>query len=140
MNNTSKRVFAKISKEENVELKAEKVELGSIDDLEKFTTALKNMDKVMQKTLSDSDKVWRKMQTIEQEATDAYAKLSNNTEDSEDMIKRATELFEQVVKDAKKLGVNPNDLPIMKTVIKIIENMEDNVNQANQILPDLKMT
>jgi uncharacterized protein with GYD domain len=78
------------------------------------------------------------MQTIEDEASDAYASLSNNTEDAESMVKELTKRFEKVVKAAKDLGVNPNDIKQLSEAVKVVENMEDNINQANQILPDLK--
>jgi ABC-type transporter Mla subunit MlaD len=137
--NTHKTVRAALfSEPKKVELSAEKVELNMIGDFKSYLDAVENMDKVLQKTLSDADKTWRKLQTINQEAADAYAKLSNNTSDAESMVKEIEKKFQVVVKAAKSLGIDPNQIPELKKAVKIVENMEDNINQSNQILPDLK--
>ena len=129
----------KIFKEEvKVELSSEEVELGLIDDFNKKADGLKNMDKYLTKVYSKAYKVWAEAIELEQDKKDSHSDLKDAVEDSETIIKELTKEFEKVVKAAKELGVNPKEIKGLSESIKVVENMEDNINQAKQILPDLK--
>ena len=128
----------KVLNRKSVELKSEVVELGLIDDFNSYLDSVKNMDKVLQKTLSSADKVWREWNLIEDKKADAFASLSNNTEDAESMVKEIEKRFLKVASAAKELGVDPKSVKGINEALKIVENMEDNIRQSNQILPDLK--
>ena len=85
MNNTTKRVFSKLAKEENVELKAEKVELGLVQDVEKMSTNVfkqsGNMEKVVQKIESLQDDLSKEFIALEKalsELDSTYQQLRRN--------------------------------------------------------------
>ena len=126
------------SKSDKVELKAEKIELGLIDDFNKKLDGLKNMDKYLTKVYSSAYKVWADIIDLERRKSDSYNDLSDAVEDSESVIKEVSNEFEKVVKAAKELGINPTEIKGLTESVKLVENMEDNLNQSKQILPDLK--
>ena len=121
-----------------VELKSEVIEFGLIDDFNNKLSGLKNMQKALSKSYSKGNKVWAEAIRIEQDKADAYNELSQDTSDSTDVINELTREFDKVVKAAKELGIDPKSIKGLNESIKIVESMEDDINQANQILPDLK--
>ena len=53
-------------------------------------------------------------------------------------IKEAIILIDKVAKQAKDLGLNPNDVKGTQDIVKITENLEDTINTLNKNEADIK--
>jgi len=106
----------KLIRESKTELKAEKVELGAIDDFEKL----------FNKSIDASVKIGT---TFIDAVSKAQNKYKGNIADMEKALKIGTE----IKKSAKELGI---DLP--KTVINKIDGAEANIKEEKSIISQLQ--
>jgi hypothetical protein len=106
----------KLVRESKTELKAEKVELGAIDDFEKL----------FNKSIDASVKIGT---TFIDAVSKAQNKYKGNIADMEKALKIGTE----IKKSAKELGI---DLP--KTVINKIDSAEANIKEEKSIISQLQ--
>lgn len=125
---------------EKTELKAEKVELGLVDDIE-------NSDKKLAKLWDNSNKNIDSISDlddkVEQLQKKAESLLKNLKSDSSKMSKErenATKLIKNFTKAAKELGVNINEVPAITRLNKRLdesyqhnETIKDWIRVATQI-------
>ena len=124
MKTTIERIFETLSKDK-VELKAEKIELGLLDDIKNTSNKLK--------------KLWESSLEI---AVDGAAKLATKTSKSSKALnseilalKKEIQEFEKKIKD---LGVNINDVPNFKKFEKELQTAESRSKRIDKIVGDLR--
>jgi len=124
MKTTIERIFETLSKDK-VELKAEKIELGLLDDIKNTSNKLK--------------KFWESSLEI---AVDGAAKLATKTSKSSKALnseilalKKEIQEFEKKIKD---LGVNINDVPNFKKFEKELQIAESRSKRIDKIVGDLR--
>jgi len=124
MKTTIERIFETLSKDK-VELKAEKIELGLLDDIKNTSNKLK--------------KFWESSLEI---AVDGAAKLATKTSKSSKALnseilalKKEIQEFEKKIKD---LGVNINDVPNFKKFEKELQTAESRSKRIDKIVGDLR--
>ena len=110
-----------------IELDTHKVELGLVDDLDTVTKNILNKSvdyfNDARKLLNFAEKAKKKYQvqysTKRRKMIDFYNKLDTDIRDIQ-------KLADKVEAEAKKMGLNANDIPQYKNYIKIIDRVENN--------------
>ena len=125
---------------EKTELKAEKVELGLVDDIE---NADKKLAKLWDNSNKNIDSISDLDDKVEQLQRKAESLLKNLKSDSSKMSKErenATKLIKNFTKAAKELGVNINEVPAITRLNKRLdesyqhnETIKDWIRVATQI-------
>jgi len=117
-----KRVYEKLNK---VELKAEKIELGLLDDIKNTSNKLKKM--------------WETSLEI---AVDGAAKLATKTSKSSkalnDEIFKLRNEIQEFEKKLKDLGINSNDVGNLKKFKKELKIAEARSKRIDKVVGDLK--
>jgi|TARA_R110000796_G_scaffold1040_4_gene3936 predicted nucleic acid-binding Zn-ribbon protein len=126
-----KKIFDRLPKEK-VEL--EKVELGLIDDVSKFTNALSKANKQIE---SNKTKLSKNLLSIENLIVDL--KVNYNTAEQNKKainfgIKNAEELGKKIAVAAKELGVKPSEVKGVEELISLVENVEGNQEVIDSFL------
>jgi hypothetical protein len=109
---------------EKTKLKAEKIELANIKELDKFVKALKNAEKQIKNNKSKLGKSLRDIQAQRQEVEKQYNTAVENKKAVDLAIKNSEILSKEIVKQAKELGINPSEIPNVKELINLIEEVE----------------
>ena len=125
---------------EKTELKAEKIELGLVDDIE---NADKKLAKLWDNSNKNIDSISDLDDKVEQLQRKAESLLKNLKSDSSKMSKErenATKLIKNFTKAAKELGVNINEVPAITRLNKRLdesyqhnETIKDWIRVATQI-------
>jgi len=121
---TQKEVFNKLFKEEKVELSAQKIELASIDELDRFVGAL---EKALTQIKSNSSKLSKNLRDIENSIADLkvnYNTANKNKQAVNQAIKSSEILSKEIVKQAKDLGINPREIKNVDKLISLISEVE----------------
>ena len=114
---TTEQILSAINelvKESKTEFKAEKIELGTIDDLGK-------LNKQVQAFISKNNKVIKQFIGLKKEV-----KSLNGT--AEKLIKKFRPVKTEIFKQAKELGIKPSSIPQYKTAQDIDMDMSDLFN------------
>jgi len=124
MKTTIERIFETLSKEK-IELKAEKIELGLLDDIKNTSNKLKKM--------------WESSLEI---AVDGAAKLATKTSKSSkalnDEIFALRKEIQEFEKKVKNLGININDVPNFKKFEKELQIAEARSKRIDKVIGDLR--
>ena len=137
--NTLKTVFNKLSKEDKVELKSEKIELAakSIQNLEQSVKKINNLRDGARGVLLDSLRVEKQLKPLLEEKKEhlEYVKDDSFMKKAKQNLK---ESFNEVSKEASELGVSPMDLPIYKQYKEALEKIKEHDKYIKDITKALK--
>ena len=116
---------------EKTELKAEKVELGLVDDIEKLIKA--NIDK--RKKLDSSINNWyNKIYSVNQD----FPKISKIYTSYDKSIKSLTSKLDALTKQAKELGIPPRDIPAYIEGSGTVKRSQDMVDEYLEAVKSAK--
>ena len=134
--NTLQNVYDRLS--DKTELAKHEVELGVVDDLAKLLGRMKAIDSALMKSTQKALNSLTAFSKLQGDLQDAYANASLDSDDADKDIKEAIILIDKVAKQAKDLGLNPNDVKGTQDIVKITENLEDTINTLNKNESDIK--
>tara|TARA_R110000787_G_scaffold30258_3_gene81340 strand:- start:2491 stop:2916 length:426 start_codon:yes stop_codon:yes gene_type:complete len=126
-----KSIFDKFPKEK-VEL--EKVELGLMDDLSKFLTALTKANKQVDSNTSKLSKNLRDIETIKDELRINYNTAEENKKALAVGMASANKLGEKIAIAAKDLGVKPSSIKGVNELISLVEEAEGNEEMTDTFI------
>lgn len=116
---------------EKTELKAERVELGLVDDIEKLIKA--NIDK--RKKLDSSINNWyNKIYSVNQD----FPKISKIYTSYDKSIKSLTSKLDALTKQAKELGIPPRDIPAYIEGSGTVKRSQDMVDEYLEAVKSAK--
>lgn len=127
MKNIKDRINSQLFKAQEVELSAEKVELGLVQDLDKLLSRMKAIDKALMKSVQEYVNQINEFSKVQSKLESSYNQSSLDSEDAEGDIKQAVDLVEKISKQAKDLGFDPKDIKGMSDVVRVTENLEDTI-------------
>ena len=134
--NTLQNVYNKLA--DKTELAKHEVELGLVDDLAKLLVRMKAVDSALMKSTQKAINSLSAFAKLQGDLKDSYANASLDSDDADKDIKEAIILIDKVAKQAKDLGLNPNDVKGTQDIVKITENLEDTINTLNKNEADIK--
>ena len=134
--NTLQNVYDKLA--DKTELAKHEVELGLVDDLAKLLVRMKAVDSALMKSTQKAINSLSAFAKLQGDLKDSYANASLDSDDADKDIKEAIILIDKVAKQAKDLGLNPNDVKGTQDIVKITENLEDTINTLNKNEADIK--
>ena len=118
--------------------KAEKIELGLVDDLDK---ADKEARKFLVELAKEQEEVVNKYDDIKS-LVSKYNTLNKNYKESikkgKSAFKELRDNVEKVQKGAKELGINANDVPALKSALVSSSALRSRTNDAI-VYPDIKL-
>ena len=126
-----KKIFDRLPKEK-VEL--EKVELGLIDDVSKFTNALSKANKQIE---SNKTKLSKNLLSIENLIVDLKVNYNTAEENKKALavgMASATKLGDKIAIAAKDLGVKPSEVKGVNELISLVEEAEGNEEVIDSFL------
>ena len=137
-----KQTFAEYEKEvkdfKAFNLKAQKIELGLVDDLDK---ADKEARKFLVELAKEQEEVVNKYDDIKN-LVSKYDKLNKNYKDSikkgKSSYKELRDNVEKVQKGLKELGLKANDVPALKSALVSSSALRSRTNDA-VVYPDIKL-
>ena len=137
-----KQTFAEYEKEvkdfKAFNLKAKKIELGLVDDLDK---ADKEARKFLVELAKEQEEVVNKYDDIKN-LVSKYDKLNKNYRDSikkgKSSYKELRDNVEKVQKGLKELGLKANDVPALKSALVSSSALRSRTNDA-VVYPDIKL-
>jgi hypothetical protein len=135
--NTTKSVYNKLFKEE-VKLESHKVELALIDDLKQMVVRMKALDSAFGKSTQKAVNALSAFAKVQGDLKDGFDNASLDRDDAKDEIKVAVALIEKISKQAKELGLNPNDIPQTKEIVNLTANIEDTIAILDRNESDIK--
>lgn len=136
--NTTKSVYNKLFSEDKVELGKHEVELGLVEDLAKLLTRMKAIDGALMKSTQKAVNALGDFIKVKNQLNDGYVQATMDAEDAQEDIKLAVSLIEKIAKQAKELGLNPNDVKGTQEVVKITANLEDTIAILERNESDIK--
>lgn len=119
---------------EKTELKAEKIELGMVDDIEKL---IKSYEQDRKKLDSKMDAWYNKIIAVNK----SFPEISKIYTSFDKTIKSLKDKLNLLEKQAKELGINANDIPALKDGNAAINRSDDMVAEffeANRIAKTIK--
>ena len=133
-------VFKKVSaiQTESVELASHQLELGLVEDLAKLLNRMKAIDGALMKSTQKSVNALSAFAKVQGDLKDAYSTAQLDSKDAQSDIKEAVALIDKVAKQAKDLGLNPNDVKGTQDIVKITANLEDTINTLKKNESDIK--
>lgn len=136
--NTTKSVYNRLFAEDKVELGKHEVELGLVEDLAKLVTRMKAIDGALSKSTQKAVNALGDFAKVQGQLNDGYAQATLDSEDAQEDIKLAVALIQKISKQAKDLGLNPNDVKGTQDVVKITANLEDTIAILKRNESDIK--
>tara|TARA_R110002126_G_scaffold288496_1_gene442263 strand:+ start:377 stop:802 length:426 start_codon:yes stop_codon:yes gene_type:complete len=128
----------KLVRENKTELKAEKIELGSIDDLAKYNSEARKLIESLDK---ENRILGEEYQELKNKAR-AYNKVNKSYRDS---VKKGKVVFKnlknsvnEVDKAVRELGLKPNDVPEFKNANRALEVIRAATNDGVNY-PDIEI-
>ena len=121
--------LSKLIKENKTELKAEKVELGVIDDLTDGLNYLQKQDAIIEKQLK----------TISTEFSNLRKKVNSikaNSQETMKGVKQGEANITRIEKQLKDLGIDANKVPVIKKFKSAVSQALENRKKV-QSIPDL---
>ena len=130
-----KQTFAEYEKEvkeyKAFNLKAEKVELGSVKEIE---AQIKSLDKVYGEIQKSQQKFVKDIAELDKEAE----QQRGNNEMGEKAVDKAWDTYNDFAAAAKSLGIDPNDSKVYKDLDKTIGSVVNVVERGYGILKGRK--
>ena len=121
----------KLIRENKTELKTEKVELGSVKEIQ---AQIKSLNKVYGEILKSQQKFVKDIAELDKEAE----QQRGNNEMGEKAVDRAYETYNDFAAAAKSLGIDPNDSKVYKDLDKTIGSVVTVVERGYGILKGRK--
>ena len=124
----------KLVRENKTELKAEKIELGLVDDIEKL---VKSYEQDSKKLDSAMNSWYNKIDSVNKD----FPKVSKLYTSFDKGIKSLKSDLDNLTKQAKELGIKVNDIPAYKNANAAIKRSDDMVAEffdANRIAKAIK--
>ena len=125
------RALNKLVRENKTELKAEKIELGSVKEIE---AQIKSLNKVYGEILKSQQKFVKDIAQLDKEAE----QQRGNNEMGEKAVDRAYNTYNDFAAAAKSLGIDPNDSKVYKDLDKTIGSVVTVVERGYGILKGRK--
>jgi len=119
---------------EKTELKAEKIELGMVDDIEKLINSYEQDRKKLDNKI---DTFYNKIIAVNK----SFPEISKIYTNFDKTIKSLKDKLNLLEKQAKELGVNANDIPALKDGNSAINRADDIISEffeANRIAKKIK--
>ena len=134
---TIERVFEVLNKEK-VELKAEKVELGVVQDFNKVASRITSGRKILNKAAQEFVNELSNFAVLQRKLEDSFLKADDYAEQLEEDISVINKIADDIAKTAKELGIKPKDTGIDLSVLKAIDDVEDTINTIKKNSSDAK--
>jgi hypothetical protein len=138
MNNILNKIAQMERNAEEIQLASHKVELGLVEDLAKLLTRMRAIDGALMKSTQKAVNALGDFIKVKNQLKDGYVQASMDAEDAQEDIKLAVSLIEKIAKQAKDLGLNPNDVKGTQDVVKITANLEDTIAILERNESDIK--
>lgn len=138
MNNILNKIAQMERNAEEIKLASHKVELGLVEDLAKLLTRMKAIDGALMKSTQKAVNALGDFVKVKNQLNDGYVQATMDAEDAQEDIKLAVSLIEKIAKQAKELGLNPNDVKGTQEVVKITANLEDTIAILERNESDIK--
>ena len=135
--NTTKSVYNKLFKEET-QLASHEVKLALIDDLKQMVVRMKALDGAFGKSTQKAVNALSAFAKVQGDLKDGYLQAAVDRDDANDEIKVAVALIEKIAKQARELGLNPNDIPQTKEIVNLTANIEDTIAILDRNESDIK--
>ena len=124
---TQNTIYKKLFTEDKVELASHKIELGLIDDLNKLLIRMKAVDGALAKSTQKSINALSSFSKVQGDLKGSYQTAQLDKDDAKGEIKIAVSIIEKISKQAKDLGINPNEIKGTKEVVSFTANIEDTI-------------
>ena len=134
---TIERVFEILNKEK-VELKAEKVELGVVQDFNKVASRITSNNKTLNKAAQEFVNELSNFAVLQRKLEDSFLKAEDYAEQIQEDIDLINKIADDIAKTAKELGIKPKDTGIDLNVLKAIDDVEDTINTIKKNSSDAK--
>tara|TARA_B110000858_G_scaffold131114_1_gene149125 strand:+ start:538 stop:960 length:423 start_codon:yes stop_codon:yes gene_type:complete len=124
----------KLIRESKTELKAEKIELGLVDDIEKLIKANRDERKKLDNAITDW---YNKIFSVNKD----FPKISKIYTSYDKSLKSLTSKLDSLTKQAKELGVPPRDIPAYiegSGTVKRSQDMVDEYLEATRAAKSIK--
>ena len=124
----------KLVRESKTELKAEKIELGLVDDIEKLIKANRDERKKLDNAITDW---YNKIFSVNKD----FPKISKIYTSYDKSLKSLTSKLDSLTKQAKELGVPPRDIPAYiegSGTVKRSQDMVDEYLEATRAAKSIK--
>ena len=135
--NTKKTIYDKLFTEK-VELAKHEVELALVDDLNKLVVRMKAIDGALMKSVQKTVNNLSSFAKVQNDLKDGYMTALADRDDADSYIKEALILVDKIAKQARELGLNPNDVKGIKEVVDFTANIEDTINSLDINESDVK--
>jgi hypothetical protein len=135
--NTRKTIYDKLFTEK-VELAKHEVELALVDDLNKLVVRMKAIDGALMKSVQKTVNNLSSFAKVQNDLKDGYMTAIADRDDADSYIKEALILVDKIAKQARELGLNPNDVKGIKEVVDFTANIEDTINSLDINESDVK--
>ena len=113
------------------ELKAEKIELGSVDELEKQIKGMKSALDYVYKRIDEGDKYIKELIKYRNFSLNVYSVLKKLKPKMQEVAQEKLNKFE---KAAKELGVSVNGVPQVKEIKKLITETESQMEKTKNLI------
>ena len=137
INNILKKI-EKANEVQKVELEKHEVELALVDDLNKLVVRMKAIDGALMKSVQKTISALTSFSKIQGDLSDGYLTAIADRDDANADIKEALFLIDKISKQAKDLGINPNEIKGTKEIVDLTANIEDTINSLNKNESDVK--
>ncbi len=140
MNPISKKIINKLSKEDKTELKSEKIELSEakakalIKDFRKSESGMKSKKKILDNLLIEI----KAIEKLKSKVKNEYDEVVNFMETYNKGKDRYNSLFDSFQKQAKELGINVNEIPVIKELDKSFDDAADAYRPLQSIIFDVR--
>ena len=134
---TIERVFEVLNKEK-AELKAEKVELGVVQDFNKVASRITSNNKTLNKAAQEFVNELSNFAVLQRKLEDSFLKAEDYAEQIQEDIDLINKIADDIAKTAKELGIKPKDTGIDLSVLKAIDDVEDTINTIKKNSSDAK--
>tara|TARA_R110000796_G_scaffold248007_1_gene374192 strand:+ start:370 stop:792 length:423 start_codon:yes stop_codon:yes gene_type:complete len=124
----------KLIRENKTELKAEKIELGLVDDIEKLIKSNRDERKKLDNAITDW---YNKIFSVNKD----FPKISKIYTSYDKSLKSLTSKLDSLTKQAKELGVPPRDIPAYiegSGTVKRSQDMVDEYLEATRAAKSIK--
>jgi len=125
MKTTLEKVFETLNK---VELKSEKVELSSINDLKELVTDAKRIISLQEDGFKWGEREEKEFKEVKKVISDAEGITRGALRQAGNLKNDSDKIFNKIEVMSKDLGINPNSIKEYDTAIKLINKMFDNQN------------
>lgn len=113
------------------ELKTQKIELGSVDELEKQIKGMKSALDYVYKRIDEGDKYIKELIKYRNFSLNVYSVLKKLKPKMQEVAQEKLNKFE---KAAKELGVSVNGVPQVKEIKKLITETESQMEKTKNLI------